>query len=590
VRAALLLCALFCAWSDTSSAQAPTLRAYVEPEQGISTQRSFRFVIHVDDPGRSQITPPTLPQIENLLVIGGPNTSTSFTWTNGRSKSTYQLTWLLLAERPGTFEIPALDVRVDGRVHRTSPIRFSVEKSAPRTPSPAPGRPSASGATAEAIFLRAELGLEEAWVGQPVPLTVTLFTTLRISDPRWRQQPEFTNFWVENAEVDPDTEAYRTRVEGRVYTAYPIERKVLIPTAAGEFTIDSYVAQMHVRRAGRDFFDIFGRTETVVRTSEKLTLRVRALPDGAPEGFSGAVGSYSMKAVLDRTAAAVDDAVALRVAVEGAGTLRSVEPPTFEPPPELTVFDPEVTTSISTARGDVRSRKSWEWIVVPLAPGEIRLPELRFPYFDPSTGSYRTARSAPLLLEVERRRAPTETPLARGGIEVQQRDLNFIKPLRGRLREAQPRAHQRGLFVTLALLPALLVPLVIVVGRQRARLQQDRGLARARRAGSRARKRLAAARKHLDQVESATFHEEIARALVEYVADRFNRSATGLTYDVADELLGSKGVEVGLRRRYRTCLESCDFARFVPAAGLSERRAEVYEEAANVLERLERAW
>jgi hypothetical protein len=82
----------------------------------------------------------------------------------------------------------------------------------------------------------------------------------------------------------------------------------------------------------------------------------------------------------------------------------------------------------------------------------------------------------------------------------------------------------------------------------------------------------------------------VARALVGYVADRFNRSAAGLTYDVADELLAARGLEPELRRRFRNCLETCDFARFVPASSANERRTEVLGEAGELIDRLEKAW
>jgi hypothetical protein len=114
-------------------------------------------------------------------------------------------------------------------------------------------------------------------------------------------------------------------------------------------------------------------------------------------------------------------------------------------------------------------------------------------------------------------------------------------------------------------------------------------LARSRRARARARKRLRTARRNLGQTDSAAFHEEVARALVEYIADRFNRAATGLTYDVADELLASRAVDAELRREFRGCLETCDFARFVPAAGETERREETLLQADALVERLERA-
>ena len=73
-------------------------------------------------------------------------------------------------------------------------------------------------------------------------------------------------------------------------------------------------------------------------------------------------------------------------------------------------------------------------------------------------------------------------------------------------------------------------------------------------------------------------------------ADRFDRSAAGLTYEIADELLSSKGIDAELRGRYRKCLETCDFARFVPASAETGRRTEVLDEAREIVERLERAW
>jgi hypothetical protein len=93
-----------------------------------------------------------------------------------------------------------------------------------------------------------------------------------------------------------------------------------------------------------------------------------------------------------------------------------------------------------------------------------------------------------------------------------------------------------------------------------------------------------------DNGKGAEFHEEVGRALVEYIADRFNRSAAGLTYETADDLLASKGLDAELRRRFRSCLERCDFARFVPSGTRSEGREEVLREAREVMEGLERAW
>jgi hypothetical protein len=319
-------------------------------------------------------------------------------------------------------------------------------------------------------------------------------------------------------------------------------------------------------------------------------LRVKALPaSGRPPGFSGAVGTFKLRVALDREQTRVNDAVGLKAVVEGPGFLKLAGPPIVGAASEIKMLDPKITESFDAGRKQPTSRKTWEWILLPLVQGDLRLPEVRFEYFDPTEGAYRTARAELPTLVVERGETGDAPGRAHGEIQVQRRDIAFIKPLRGPLGERRA-TQERSLFVLALGLPLLWVPALIAAGRWRARLESDAGLARNRRARARARKRLATVRRRVEELDAATFHEEAGRALVEYVADRFDRSAAGLTYDMAEELLASRGVEPDLRRRFRNCLESCDFARFVPAANRADRRAELLDEATALVEALERAW
>jgi len=582
--------ALLLAFAATTLEAQPRLTAFTVPADNVPDDRTVELVIQVDGEQNLNIAAPRLPGMTNLKVLNGPDRRISSSWVNGQFSSMVQLRYSLLPQGVGVAEIPAFSVVIDGEGYRTERIRFTIRKA--ETQRPAPPSSGAAQPRGDAdVFLRAEIGATDVWVGQTVPLSVSLFAAGRISNPAWRDRPTFSNFWVEELEVDPEGEAFSTTIHNRRYIAYPLERRVLIPQAQGEFEIEPYVLQLQVRSRGSDPFDIFSlaRGTTIVRRTEALRLTVKPLPEaGRPEAFSGAVGSYELSASLDRDSVAANDAVALRATVEGDGFLLAVDPPIFEAPPGVKLFDPEVSSSSQARRGKLVARKTWEWILVPTSPGEIRLPPLEFHYFDPVKGRYETAEQALPPLVVRQSDDPLETPRAGGAIRLQRRDLAFIKPLRGPLREQTPRAHQRGLFVALLLLPAIWAPLFIVLGRRRARLQQDRGLARGRKAGVRARKRLKAAGKSMAGAQGASFHEEVALALVDYVADRFNRASAGLTYETADELLASAGLDAALRRRFRSCLETCDFARFVPAAAESERRTEVLREAVALIETLEK--
>lgn len=569
-----------------------TVRTLAEPASGLTDSRPFTIVLQIDGKRTPAVVQPTkFPEIDGLQVVSGPHTLLQTVRENRQVRSSYRLSYTVIAERPGQFQIPEIRLEIDNELHASAPITIQVKKgNAGMSGSPSPGKPAPQG-TADPIFLEAQLAEDEIWVGQPVPISVTLFGAYRITNISWQQVPDFRDFWVELVDVSPDRESFQTRIGDVVYTGYPIDRRMLVPLTAGEFKIEPYVARVDFRQPTRDAFDFFnrGRTEAVLRKTPELSLNVKPLPAGEPAGFSGAVGRFTMEVSVDRDRAKVNDAVALRATIEGEGSLQSVGPPELVEPEGVKIFEPKVTESTQRVTNKMVSRKTWEWIVVPLDAGELEIPDLAFSYFDPSAGRYETSGSDPILVAVERGSDSGDPTGIRSEIQLQRRDLAYIKPLRGELAETHTRVHQRPIFRLAFFAPFALTPLLIVLGRRRALLRRDLGLSRAKRAGSKARRHLQSVEKRMDQLDSAAFHEEVARTLVEYVADLFNRSPSGMTYELAEELLAGKGVSEELRRRFRSCLETCDFARFVPSAGKSERRSEIIGEAREVLVRLEAA-
>lgn len=573
------------------------VRAFLQPGGSITETQSVQLVIEIQGDSRgTEVSTSGLGRLTNLQVVAGPSTRFNSRWSNGRWSAKSQLVYTLVPRAAGPAMVPELKVSIGGRTYTTDPIRLEV-KPAPSGVPPrsggGPGGRTGAGDGAD-LFLRAVLGKEEAWVGEAISLSVLLYTTERFAgNPTLADDPSLSSFWVEDIEVDP-RDKFNTKVDGRVYLAAPLIHKIIVPQTSGELEIGRFVMQIPVRlRSSGDPFESFfsfNRTKPVVRKTQPLTLKVRSLPSaGRMDDFSGAVGVFTLKVGLDRAEAGVNDAVALTATVEGEGFLRAVGAPILDPPPDLKVFDPKVSASSRTVRGKLVSRKTWEWVLIPLTTGEMQIPPVRFQYFDSDSGSYKLASKELARLVVHQGDRLPDTPLARGDIRLQHRDLAFIKPLRGTLKERVPRAHERTLFLAALLSPLAWAPLFVWAGRHRARLQRNLGLARSRKARSRARQRLRSAGRRIDSTDSAVFHEEVARALVEYVGDRFDRAAAGLTYEVANDLLTGRGVQEPLRQRFRACLEACDFARFVPSSSAPERRNEVLEEAGRLIDELERS-
>jgi hypothetical protein len=347
---------------------------------------------------------------------------------------------------------------------------------------------------------------------------------------------------------------------------------------------------VQVQRSTRDPFGAFfslGRYVNLVRRSNPVKLEVKPLPEaGRPAEFSGAVGSYRMKTIVDRTAVDVGEGVAVRATVEGTGSLQATTPPRLTAPPDVKIYEPKVVDESATGPDHRTARKTWEWVVVPLAPGALRIPSPVFAYFDTATGAYKELRGELPELVVHRGAATPDIGVARGEVQAGTKDIAFVKRRQGPLQDAVRPLHRRTWFLALVLAPIALVPAGIIWGRRRERFLTDHGFARARRAARTAARRLDRAVARAGE-SSTAFHEEVAGALVDYVADRANRSASGLTYDELEELLAGKGVSAELRRRYRGCLETCDFARYVPDSGRPQARAELVGDARAILRALE---
>lgn len=578
--------------SATVAAAEVRVSAALEPKGRAAEDQAVRLIVRVEGTFGDAIEAPKLPALRNLRVLSGPATSRSsrFEFINGRASTSTEASFVytLLPERPGPAEVPPIEIRVEGEIHRTASLALEVSAATAPGAAPAPGAPARPPAAGEReVFLRAEPSAREVWVGEPLTLEVRLYSARQVAGADWSATPDLKGFWSEDLGADPREEAFRSSVDGREYLVYPLVRRVLVPTTAGEIEIGSYVAEVQVPRRARDLFSEFlgrGAVESMVRKSPAVKVVAKPLPeDGKPPDFGGDVGSFRLEASVDRKEASVNDAVALSVTVRGEGWLAGGRAPALAVGDRFKVFDATTRGSSSVREGSLRSERTYEWVLVPLVPGEVAVPTVRFSWFEPKSGRYRTESVEPGVLTVRRGEAPPEATTARSVLVPERRELRFLVTREGRLDRGEARWHRSGWFRFLALLPWIAAPLFVVLARRRARLLGDRGRLRASRALKRARRTLRAAEKG-----AGGFHETVARALVEYVADRHDRSAAGLTHDLADRLLAGDGVDGELRGRFRACLERCDFARYVPGTGESASREEIVREAGEILEALER--
>jgi hypothetical protein len=370
----------------------------------------------------------------------------------------------------------------------------------------------------------------------------------------------------------------------------------LVPSGAGTRTLEPVGLEVQVRVRRQDpFADIFGGFggfgSSVVPTavlSNSLRIVVEPLPAGRPEPFSGVVGRLALEASIDRDSVAANEAVTLTVRARGDGNLRAVPEPELGLPADFEVFPPEVSESVQPFGPGLSGEKTFEFVLIPRAPGAREIPTITMGYFDASAGAYSRTSTRALPLVVSGIATEGMGAGARGGVAMLREDIRFIR-LGSEGLERTSRTMFGPAFWIVALLPLLGVGGSLALRRHRDLLEGDVAYARGRRASRLARKRLAEARRLAPGAEARAFYAEVARALRGLAADRLNLSEAGLQSAELVERLAARGVQAGTVAETRACLEHCDLQRFAPPGTDPQEKSRFLERVGALMTALDKA-
>lgn len=570
-------------------------RAFLSaPQVGVGHQ----FVLNVEVSGTQQLdADPVLPDMEDFAGFLGAGTSSSVRIVNGRTSLaiTYQYRFQALAE--GTFEIGAVSVTVEDRTVQTEPVTLVVSDAAPSS-GPGAGAPGAA-VSPEDLFIETDVSRNPVFENEPVTVEYRIFTRVPVETYTITTLPRATGFWSEELEQPTSPGAQTVVRDGSQYLAATVRRMLLFPTGPGSKTLEPMSVEAQVAGRDRSFFDLFsdifdassvlGRRVPVAVAARPVTIEVLPLPaEGRPASFAGHVGTLGVSASLNRTAVETNEAVTLRVEYSGTGNLRVLSPPDIDFPVELEAFPPETSDRITEGGGSLQGTRTFEYVLMARAPGELTVPPVEVSFFDPASGQYRSARSQPLEITVTGDGSSGEGAGAfPAAVETLREEIRFIEIGTPRFRRTDVSLFATGGFWGVLLLPLAAAGGALVLRRHRDRLQGDAAYARTRRASRMAKKRLARAR-GLASGDPREFHAEVAGALRGLLADKLNIAEAGLVKEDAGRMAARCGASPETLARLFGCLDDCDRQRFAPVGADQEPAERILERGAAIMADLAR--
>ncbi len=349
-------------------------------------------------------------ELDNFEVRSGPNHTMSVQIINGVPSTSRTLTWHLQPRAVGPARVHSVRLQVGPKQIGLDNQAIKVQQEIPENRRRGRRRPDPLGsllgndpfeqllnrrrraptqrAAQPKVFLRAAVDNRNPYVGQQVLYTLYLYTQTDISSVQPESLPAFKGFWVKEVPQPERFEQEAVELEGQQITRVVLLQRALFPLRAGGLDIEAVSTHLVATMGGSRGF--FSRPEEITRESNALSLEVRPLPD-APPGFTGAIGDLRLEASLEPREVEVGSATTLTLTLSGRGHLQGVDTPLLPEIENLRPFPPQERSSEKLRRRRVYGTRTWSFVLIPEAPGDIQIPPLEIPYFDPAKGSFQTA-------------------------------------------------------------------------------------------------------------------------------------------------------------------------------------------------------
>ncbi len=547
------------------------------------------------------------PSFGEFYKLAGPQTSYSSSTQiiNGKvtRETSYTYTYYLQAMKEGKFTLGPASFTIKNKTYRSDSIRIEVlpgSQSSGSTGSASAepeGRAVNEDVTGEDVFVNFLVNRTEVYQGEPITATVKLYTKVDISGINEMEYPSFRNFLRVDLETPPLNSLKRENINGEIMGTGVLQQFLLYPQVSGDIVIDPVRITTLIRqRSGQSdpfFGDFFATYSNVPRAveSKPVRIKVKALPGNRPDDFSGVVGDLSIAASLAGDTVTVNNALNLKITIQGSGNLKLAGTPVLNLPPDIEVYDPKITDDLRNGTNGTSGQRTFEFLLIPRHHGDYKVPPVTYSFFNVSSGRYERVTTPELSFHALKGDETQEGIAVFGGITKEDvrylgQDIRFIRTGKGNMKKHGGflvSAISFFFYYAVALLAFLIV---LFVRKEHIRRNSDLSLVRNRKAAGIAAKRLREASLCLKNKQADRFHEEISKALWGYLSDKLGIPLSALGRETAMATLRERGADEEMLGKLNKLLDTCEFARFAPSSSDSEATG-VYEDAASFISYVE---
>lgn len=596
----LLVIFLLAAGTVIASAQSFTASVNKNPV-GLNDQFQLTFTLNANGSSFKA------PSLSDFSILSGPNQSSSMQFVNGNMSQSISFSYILQPKKEGTFKLEPATVESGGKIVLSNMVTITVNKGGSQGSQKGQNQDEKSNISTNNIFLRVSVDKSTVFRGEAIVATYKLYTNVQVINYSISKVPAFNGFWSQDMQMPTQLTLTTEVVNGINYQVGEIKKVVLFPQQSGALTLEPMegecIARIQVKRnKSGSPFDIFNdpffndpffgsggiRDVRFAVKSDPIKINVKELPANPPSSFNGAVGRFTLDGTVDKTNLKANDAVALRLKLNGKGNIKLIEAPEFELSPDIETYDPKISDNVTVNERGASGSRTFEYLLIPRHQGKYEVGPIELTYFDLDKKNYVTLRSPKFSLNVERSAdgGSAVTMSGKSEFQVLGRDIRFIRTSVPEFAGSELKFYGSWIFWTLALLPVLGLVLLLRYRKRQLALNSDASLMKSRKATKMARKRLETANKLLKEGKQSAFYDETGKAIWGYLSDKLKLPVSILTKESASETLKNRGASSETINNLVTTLDYCELARFSRMEG-GRSADQIYQDTVNIITSIE---
>ena len=535
------------------------------------------------------------PNFKGFRILGGPNpsTSSSYTFVNGKSEShvntTY--TYIVQAKQIGEFTIGSATLKAKGKQYVSKPLNIKVVKNN-NSKSNNSKTKNPKAASAEQLYLKVKVNKTKIYQGEQIVVTYKLFTRIDLASTEFSKNPSLNGFWTQD--IKTTSKFKREIIDGIPYNVATVKKALLTAQKSGKLVIDPMEIKTQIRvqnsnnRSNRfdpfGMFNQFSLMEQLIN-SKPIFVEVMPLPSPKPIHFYGGVGKLKMKVEIDKKTIKANEALNMKITLSGSGNLALIEPFKIDFPPDFEVYDPKVIDKTFSAKTHTAGKKIFEYLLIPRFEGNYEIPAISYNFFNPSTKKYKTLRSNKVPISVlkgEQEENGISTFSNKQEVKLLNSDIQYIHTETD-LQEKGTYFYQSKLFWMFFIIPIFLFISLLIYLKLMGKNDTNSIYSKSRKATKFAQKRLKSAQKHLINDNKELFFEDIEKSLWGYFADKFAVEVAQLSKESVRQYFEEFEIKEQTQNQFISLLGDCEMARFAPSAMQNTKMEELLKLAWKII-------